>query len=456
MQKVIAFLLSILLIFSLCSCKIVINEAPVPDNIPTDNPITEPITPDNKEPENSNKDSDDSQNNKPPKNEQQENPDSPQQTPSTPPEPEPEIPNINEIVANHKALSKEQYYQYSYLSGTEKAVYKEFSAAAEKCQNILNLTKYKIEKTDIKRIYDAFIADNPQYFYISKYSTYVINSSDDTVTEFILQYTDGTVTDSFDDDNKPIKVADRQKINAQIIEFTDKISAILSHIPSNISELEREKAIYDYITDTVIYDKAAEETAKENPNYFSNSFSAYGAACKGTAVCEGYVKLFQYLCYNSGINVTPVMSDKNMQHMWAAVKIDNNWYMSDITWDDTDDELICTYKYFNVTTLKMSADHSFGTDLKVPLCNSDKASFYNNYALKVTDNALPQNYKEIIKNSDKYIYIYRGESSLDLKDFINAYIYNGEIEEYIKGLDWTLSSTYYHTDTYYFIPIIKK
>ncbi len=455
MQKLIAFLLSVLLVFLLCSCRPDTPDTPEPDNVPTNNPVTEQEALEDNKTENKNEVKPDDKTEQPKKDEEIVEPETEPQTPLSPPEDELEISDITINVINHTALAKEQYYQYSFLSDTEKEVYAEFCEAAEKCRNFLDLKKHNLSKTQIKKVYDAFIADNPQYFYISKYCIYVIDSLNETVTDFILQYTDGTVIDTFDDNNNPIKLADRQKINNQIVEFSEKISAILSNIPSNVSELEREKTIYEYIADTVIYDTVAENAIKNNPDYISFSITAYGAACKGAAVCEGYVKLFQYLCYNTGINVTPVESDANMQHMWAAVKIDNNWYMTDVTWDDTDDELICTYKYFNVTMLTLSHDHSINTDLKVPLCNSDKASFYNNYALTVKDNNYPTNYKDIIKNSDKYIYIYRGEDSLDLKDFISEKIYEGEIFEYIKSLNWSLDQKYYHTSAYYYIPLIK-
>ncbi len=462
MQKLIVFLLSILLVFSLCGCENFITDTFFSGGSSTHATLMETIQTQN-EPENKetvNKVEDTSGGNttkEPEKNEPEVPAETPSEPPLTPPVSEPEIPDINEIVANHSALPKEQYYQYSFLNDTEKAVYNEICLAAEKCQNIVDLTKYNLDVAVVKKIYEAFTADCPQYFYISKHCVYIVDSSAQTVAQFLLRYTDGTVIDKFDDNNKPIILADRQKINNQIIEFANKINAILSYIPSDISELERERRIYEYITDTVTYDEEAVPAFERDPDYLSYSFSAYGAACKGTAVCEGYVKLFQYLCYNSGINVTPVESDKDMQHMWAAVNIDDNWYMADITWDDTDNALICAYEYFNVTTLYLSADHSFGSNLMVPPCDSEEASFYNNFALIPKHDISLDTYKKIIKvaitNSDKYLYIYRGASSADFNDFINEEIYYGELGEYIKSLGYTLGDEYYHSDNYYFIPI---
>lgn len=465
MQRLIAFLLSILLIFSLCGCDDFIKDTIFAGSFSTHSTLMETIQTQNevknKEAISNNEGTSGSnKTEQPPKAEQVPPSGAPNDIPDTPPVTEPEIPDINEIVTNHTSLSKELYYQYSFLTDTEKAVYNEIRSAAEKCRNFVDLEKYNLDVAVVKKVYAAFTADCPQYFYISKHCVYIIDTKTQLVVQFLLRYTDGTVTDTFNDNNKPIVLADRQKINDQIIEFADKINAILSYIPSNVSELQREIRIYEYITDTVTYDEEAVPAFERDPDYLSHSFSAYGAACKGLAVCEGYVKLFQYLCYNSGINVTPVESDKTMQHMWAAVNIDNNWYMADITWDDTDNALICAYEYFNVTTKYLSADHTFGTNLVIPECYSEEASFYNNFALIPTQNTPNETYKKIIRfslsNSDKYLYIYRGTSSADFNDFIDEEIYYGELGKYIKDLGYTLLENYYHSDTYYFIPLSKQ
>lgn len=461
MKRLLAFFISILLVFLLCCC----GRTTPPDNnnIPANNGGTVTETPGSNEETQGTP----STPSAPSGTSGGETPNTPNteeggSTTPTPPNKNEEIiiPDVNDIVTEHKALKKESYYQYSFLSDTEKSVYNDFYSAAEKCQSIVNLDKYKLKEDEVRKIYDAFTADCPQYFYISKRCSFIVDSNTKFVTQFIICYTDGEKVDDFDDKSSPIVTADREKIKNQINEFSGKISAILSHIPSNISESQRERRIYDYIAETVIYDRDAEISSKNNPEFLSTSFSAYGAACKGKAVCEGYVKLFQYLCYNSGINVTPVESDSDMQHMWASVKIDNAWYMADITWDDSDDELNCLYKYFNVTKDFIGRDHSFNDNLKIPPCTATAAAFYNNFAIAPNGDKLPANYKDLIKNAvtraDKFLYIYRGTEARYLKEFLNQNIFSGEFSDYLKQLGFDTGEQYYHTDTYYFIPIIKK
>ena len=51
-------------------------------------------------------------------------------------------------------------------------------------------------------------------------------------------------------------------------------------------------------------------------------------------VCEGYAKALQLLCHEAGIPCLQVSGDAGGGHMWTAVKLEDNWYFCDPTWDD--------------------------------------------------------------------------------------------------------------------------
>ncbi len=52
-------------------------------------------------------------------------------------------------------------------------------------------------------------------------------------------------------------------------------------------------------------------------------------------VCEGYAKALQLLCHKAGIPCVQVSGEADGGgHMWTAVKLNNNWYFCDPTWDD--------------------------------------------------------------------------------------------------------------------------
>ncbi len=465
MKRIISVLLAFLLIFMLCSCKDADISSP---QYQSGKDISVPKEDIDTETENSDETP------TPPNPSHGEQSDTkvkePAKQPSITETPEvsekTEAPTIStpaEIASKHTPLSKNEYYQYSFLNATEKEVYNKLYTAAQKGICNIDLEDYALSKDTIQKIHNAFTADNPQFFYLSKYYSYTISSKDGRVLEFTLYYSDGTTEDNYDDDDNMIASADRTKINAQIAAFNKKISEILSAIPSNISDLEKEKKIYDYILDNVVYDSKTAEAVKQGYELVTHSFDAYGAACESSAVCEGYTKLFQYLCYRVGINATQIHGILGANHMWNAVLIDGKWYMADATWDDSGTDRLHYYKFFNVTTDEIEADHTIDYGkLSVPKCNSTDAAFYNNFGLappNTTD--LPQNFKTIVDhvmlNGDKYLCIYRGVNSEDLSQFIDLQIYSprSEFRAYIaeQGYGLTLGEQYLYTNRYYYIPI---
>lgn len=81
-------------------------------------------------------------------------------------------------------------------------------------------------------------------------------------------------------------------------------------------------------------------------------------------VCQGYAGAFKYLCDRLGINCVMILGSaydyegNKGGHAWNAVKIDNNWYALDITWNDS----ISCYDYFLVgsnTLTRYNANKSY-------------------------------------------------------------------------------------------------
>ena len=327
---------------------------------------------------------------------------------------EPETEKLEEevkIETHHTSLAPSKYYQFSTLSEKEKNIYSVIANSVSKSLNVADISDFRVKYETAYTILQRFIADNPQYFYISR--SYIITSDADTgnVLAIILSYTDGTVADTFDNNLNLIKSADRKVISEQIEKFSKKIEEILGTIPSNFTELEKEKLIHDYIQKSVTYDYVAASTAYPNSSSLPHAYDIYGAAVNGKAVCEGYSKLFQYLCYCTGINATQITGTADGgAHMWNAVNIDGEWYQTDVTWDDGSDYL--SYSYFNLTTSQISADHKAETKYtSVPDCTATENSAINTFIVHVSNMSnQPDNYKSAIdmavKLKDKRIYVY--------------------------------------------------
>lgn len=285
-------------------------------------------------------------------------------------------------------LSSDNYYQYSLLSDDEQAIYNKIVSSIQTMQNIVDVSEMEISSDDSFVLVDKVLADNPQFFWVSRHTSIQRNSDSGNAVFIVLRYTDGKATDVLNDDFTLISMADRNLINSKIDSFNSKIKEIVSHISSNALDVEKEKIIHDYIISNTNYDYSALNGSDKDVNPHARDI--YGAIVEGKAVCEGYAKAFQYLCYCVGINATQVCGTSDGEnHMWDAVKIDNEWYQIDLTWDDDDmsGAGVVYYGYFNLSDDEMGKDHIPNADrVSVPVCNGEKYEYADYYALNVTGN----------------------------------------------------------------------
>ena len=326
-----------------------------------------------------------------------------------------ETPDIEEEVkveTKHVAVQLNSYYQYSSLSTSEKEVYNALVDAIKNTTNVVNVQNKNISYNKGLSLLQKVLADNPQYFWVSKSTSILYNPQNNIVSSYILYYTDGKTTDTVDSNFNLTSTANRETINNQIIQLNSKIEEITNTIPIDATDIEKERLIHDYIVNTVTYDTSVASKVFEYGDTLPHAFDIYGAAIEGKAVCEGYAKLFQYLCYCTGINSTQILgTSEGSNHMWNAVKVDNEWYQIDVTWDDTNSATVPYYGFFNLTSDQMGIDHkSDSTNINVPNCRGTKYSVYNLIALNVTtlsDDAdnLGVVVDGIIKNDMKYIII---------------------------------------------------
>jgi hypothetical protein len=147
------------------------------------------------------------------------------------------------------------------------------------------------------------------------------------------------------------------------IRLYDKADEIIkSIITPEISDLEKVKAVHDYVVLNTKYDF---------DNYLNgtipyDSYMAYGVILNGTGVCSGYAAATKLLLNKAGLYCITIGGEADgfggwEGHEWNIVKIYGEYYHLDVTWDDPapDTEGFVSYDYFNLSDSEISKDHKW-------------------------------------------------------------------------------------------------
>lgn len=269
------------------------------------------------------------------------------------------------ITTAHTPIKPEERYQFSQLNDNEKKVYLLIEDAIKRAEVSVDVSDYDINADRVGNLVHLFRADNPQYFYIAREHHITHFEDSDMVLEIRIIYTDGVKNDVIEDNALTIS-ADRQVISQKITEFNAEIQKIIDQIGTDWSDSKKISYIHDYLVENLQYDEAAVEFI--NSDVTHPAYTCYGAVLNKTAVCEGYAKLFQYLCNLVGVNCNQVSGTGDGEpHMWNVVELDSVWYHTDVTWDDPLGGEGIYRDYYLLDWEEMSASHEIEENyLKIP------------------------------------------------------------------------------------------
>jgi len=153
----------------------------------------------------------------------------------------------------------------------------------------------------------------------------------------------------------------------------------LSSKYSNLSEEDKVKLAYRWITENIVYDK--DRNVERDPDKFFQS---------KTTVCSGYARLFTRMLkamnykeenikniagYAKGGEYT-VLVEPKIDHEWNAVKINGNWCLIDATWDAGEKN----YTYFCTNPKCFVRDHLPEKDENQFLDKPINLNTFHNYA----------------------------------------------------------------------------
>ena len=228
----------------------------------------------------------------------------------------------------YELVDKFDRVEYNRLSDAQKRLYTAMDNAVYSMKTgYINLGNSTAGDVDL--VYHALRNDRPEYFWLP--SSYTLRSSG-SIYEicFAEKSKDWLYT-------REERLEYEQKIKDMLADF-------LESIDQGLSEFDRELTAHDILAEHITYDSAALTSSATR----FHAWNIIGAFCHGKAVCEGYSRAMQIMCFMLGINCSVVTGTVDEPHMWNLVKIDGNWYHLDLTSDDGDNGIY--HFFFNVTT----------------------------------------------------------------------------------------------------------
>lgn len=219
-----------------------------------------------------------------------------------------------------------------------------------------------------KKIHDIFadaLKEN-RYFYYAIYkganiSTNYYNDTDSSGANFV-ESVDFSMT------YRQTK-EDEEKIEKFVDDW------IKNNIKDKMDEVLKIKNIHDFIVKKNSYYTGDENDKSKGYSIYSPASILFGNG----GVCNAYATLFDKIAEKSGIKTyysTGTIKENSQLHIWNMVKIKDDWYNLDITWDDpvlkSDNKIknekeYVSYEYFLISDDQIRKSRTIDQDEKRPL-----------------------------------------------------------------------------------------
>lgn len=258
------------------------------------------------------------------------------------------------VISSEMGAEITESYAYETLTDREKALYNVIYTAALNLQEVVDVTGYTEE--DWVKCFGNVYYQCPELFWVDSY------------LEFGRIYYRTTNVD---------------EINAMQAEIQGKCDEILSTLKGLSTNVERIKYIHDYLVLNCDFEKEK-----------GYNQTIYGMITQKLQ-CEGYAKLFTYICQKAGIPSAVITGnvDSGASHAWNIVNIDGIWYNIDITHDDpilsVPNNKYVRYNYFLVPDAWINNISHFRANLSqtyhnikyfdVPACTNSALNYFNYY-----------------------------------------------------------------------------
>lgn len=322
------------------------------------------------------------------------------------------LPSPEELGLTEKSLKNHHYHQ---LSAEEQELYVAVLNSWVKGEDSLQLENLEFDKLKecFSHVISAVYSDHPECYRYQNGASLK-----------------GTVRDGDDNDTVVIswKYTEFEKsVQAEEEKLDSIISEILAAASAGANDYEKVKIVHDYLVNTITYDTEAAEGQEDSLTAKRNSI--YSALVEKTAVCGGYARSFQLILDRLGIPCTTVSgtSERNLPHAWSLAMIGGEYYLFDVTWDDSGEAV--SYTYFAITTEEMEKTHLANPKFTYPTCT---ATTYNYY---VKEGLLLEAYS--FEEADRIISVQSSGGATASLKFTDKAEYDKAIEELITDQKWT-------------------
>lgn len=238
-------------------------------------------------------------------------------------------------LGNEFIFSTEYYPYYHMLNDTGKALYRQIYA------NTLNLntTFRPVEQVNMdtmQMIILSVVFDHPELFWL-----------------------DTTFYQEFDYKGAAIKLR---------LRYYDRINNIPAANREFQSIVEQIVAGAEGLPDVYSKELYVHNLLAEKLNYKHNPLdqSAYSAIVGNDTVCAGYAKAFQYLMQRLGVPTYLCAGSAGELHAWNIIKLGDNYYNVDCTWDDQNPTV---YDYYNLSDADNYMHKRMFNSVYLPACN---------------------------------------------------------------------------------------
>lgn len=273
---------------------------------------------------------------------------------------------------------------------------------------------FKLTNTDAKLLTNAIVNDNPDLFwfgiYADKVSYFSISIENSVLGEYVYNFYPEYNVNSEKDQLEKVQLMKNQMETAAD-EFIKQ-----ANITEGMTDYDKALALHDVVCANLAYD---------NSQSLEWIHTVYGAFVNKYAVCDGYSKAYQYLLNKVGIDSHIATGwSKGEGHAWNLVKLDGEWYYTDVTWDDSEYGIF--YEYFNITTELLKEDHELDSSAyKMPDCTATdnwymkKENIYQTQSSRIDTGK----FTELIKaNPHVTIYFTDKEINDDIRNIIDGWL----------------------------------